>query len=521
MLQEQNVKAGAAIYQTENSTVQRSFLADVGLLVLLAVALLLFHQFTNHQYGFHRDELGLLDDARYLDWGYVSYPPLTPLIARVAMEWFGTSLVTIRFFSALAQAVAMVLTGLMARELGGGRWAQVVAAIAMAAAPISMLMGAMFQYVSFDYLWWVLTAYFLIRLLKSDNPRWWLAIGATLGVGMMTKYTIAFLVAGVAGGVLLTPARRYLRSPWLWAGAGLSLLIILPNLLWQIQHDFISLDFLNSIHARDVRIGRTSGYLPEQLYVTTSTLTIPLWVTGLIYYFFLPEGKRYRPLGWVFVISFLLFLVMQGRSYYIAAAYPMLLAAGAVVWERWLAARPVGQARWGRGVIGIALGLSLVSSVLLMTPVAPVNSALWDVTSTVHDNFREQIGWSELVETVAQIYNELPEEERVETRILTGNYGEAGAINLYGPDYELPEAISGVNTLWLRGYGDPAPTQVIVLGYLQEEAEEFFATCTHIGRVTNRYSVENEETTNHPDIWLCREPRLPWPELWPQLQHFG
>ena len=509
------------MYRAESPTAERSLLTDVGLLVLLAVALLLFHQLTNHRYGFHRDELGMLDDARYLDWGYVSYPPLTPLIARAAMEWFGTSLVAIRFFSALAQSVAMVLTGLMARELGGGRWAQVVAAVAMAAAPISMLMGAMFQYVSFDYLWWVLTAYFLIRLLKSDNPRWWLAIGATLGVGMMTKYTMAFFVVGIVGGVLLTPARRYLRSPWLWAGAGLSLLIFLPNLLWQIQHDFISLDFLNSIHARDVRIGRTSGYLPEQLYVTTSTLTIPLWVTGLIYYFFLPEGKRYRLLGWAYLITFLLLLVMQGRSYYLAAAYPMLLAAGAVVWERWLVARPASQARWARTVTGVALGISLLSSVLLMTPVAPVNSALWEVTNSIHDNFREQIGWPELVETVAQIYNELPEEERVKTAILTGNYGEAGAINLYGPDYGLPTAISGVNSFWLRGYGDPPPTQVIVLGYSQEEAEQFFTTCIHAGRATNRYNVANEETAENPDIWLCREPQLPWPELWPQLQHFG
>jgi 4-amino-4-deoxy-L-arabinose transferase-like glycosyltransferase len=505
--------------QGENRATRRLW-SDVGILILLAAIRLLIHQFTNHNYGFHRDELATWDDARYLAWGYVAYPPLTPLITRAMMEWFGTSLVALRFPSGVAQAVAMVVTGLMARELGGDRWAQVIAALAAAIAPISALMGAMFLYISYDYFWWVLTAYFVIRLLKSDNPRWWLAIGATIGLGMMTKYTMAFLVAGVVGGVLLTPARRYLRSPWLWAGAGLSLLIFLPNLLWQVQHDFISLKFLSSIHARDVRIGRTSGYLLEQFFANANSLTIPLWIGGLIFYFFLPEGRRYRLMGWLFVIPCVLFFVAEGRSYYLSPAYPMLFAGGAVAWERWLSTRPAGQARWGRSATWVALGLGAVSSLVLMTPIAPVNSPLWDVTSSVHDNFREQIGWPELVETVAQIYNSLPAEERSQTGILTGNYGEAGAINLYGPAYGLPRAISGVNSHWLRGYGDPAPAQVIVLGYSQERAEAFFAECSHVGLVTNRYDVANEET-GHPDIWLCREPRLPWDELWPRMQSFG
>jgi hypothetical protein len=508
------------IGRTDNAHGQHPFWADLLVLIALAGVRLLFHQFTNHQYGFHRDELAMLDDARYLAWGYVAYPPLAPWLARPALEWFGASMVGVRLLSEAAQAVAMVLTGLMARALGGSRWAQVVAALAMAASPISMLMGAMFQYVSFDYLWWVLAAYLLIRLLRSDDPRWWLAIGATLGVGMMTKYTIGFLIAGVVGGVLLTPARRYLRTPWLWAGAGLSVLIFLPNLLWQIQHDFVSLDFLSAIHARDVRIGRTSGYLPEQLYVNAGPFTIPLWVAGLAYYLFLPEGRRYRLIGWLYVIPFLLFLVVQGRSYYLAPAYPMLLAAGTVSWQRWLRRRTTGQARLGRAATWLALGLSLVIAIVLMTPVAPVNSPLWQISSSVHDNFREQIGWPELVETVAEIYHSLPAAEQATTGILTGNYGEAGAINLYGSAYGLPRAISPVNSMWQRGYGDPAPAQVIVLGYSQAEAEEFFTTCSLAGEVSNRFNVENEESAR-PEIWLCREPRQPWEEMWPLMQRFG
>jgi len=492
--------------------------SSAGLLLLLALARLLLHGLTNGQYGFHRDELATLDDARHLAWGYVAYPPLTPFLARLALELFGSSLTGLRLFSALAQCLAMVLAGLMARELGGGRPAQLVAAVAAAIAPISLIQGSMFQYVSFDYLWWVLIAYLLIRLLKSDNPHWWLAIGAVIGLGMMTKYTIIFYVAGLVIGVLLTPARRYLASPWLWGGVACSLLIFLPNLIWQLQHDFISLEFLTSIHARDVQIGRTEGFLIEQLLVSTNIVTLPLWLAGLFYYFFTIAGRPYRLLGWLYLIPFILFLVAQGRSYYLAPAYPMLIAAGAVVWERWLAALS-SRTAWAASWAVLAVG-SLLSGALAL-PIAPVNSGLWEVTREVHDDFAEQIGWPELVETVAAIYAALPETEQPQTAILAGNYGEAGAINLYGPAYNLPKAISGVNTYWLRGYGDPPPQTLIVLGFTRDQAGQFFASCELAGRVANRYQVENEETTDHPNIFICRGLRRPWPELWPQLRRFG
>jgi 4-amino-4-deoxy-L-arabinose transferase-like glycosyltransferase len=503
-------------------------LSDLGILILLALASILLRALSNGQYGFHRDELATLDDARYLAWGYVAYPPLTPFIARVALELFGPSLVGVRLFAALALSIAMVLAGLMARELGGSRLALIVTALAVTIAPMSLSAGALFQYVSFDYLWWVLIAYLTIRLLKSEDPRWWLGIGAVAGLGMMTKYTIAFLIAGIVGGLVLTKTRRYLVSPWLrenapylWGGVALSLLIFLPNLIWQVRHNFISLEFLSSIHARDIRIGRTEGYLTEQLIVCVNPLTIPLCVAGLYYYFFQPAGNRYRLLGWMYVIPFALFLVTQARSYYLAPAYPVLLAAGAVVWEQWLVSLSARKARvalgttWGALVVGGAL------FGVLVLPIAPVNSGLWDLTSQVHDNFSEQIGWQELVETVASIYAALPAAEKPQAGILAGNYGEAGAINLYGPAYGLPEAISGINSYWLRGYGDPPPQTLIVVGFPRNLAERFFGTCDLAGHVTNRYNVKNEETRDHPDIFVCRGLRQSWPEFWKYFQYFG
>ena len=494
---------------------------DLTTLLLLALARILLHALTNGQYGFHRDELATIDDARHLAWGYVAYPPLTPFLARLALESFGPSPVGLRLLSSLAQAAAMVLAGLMARELGGGRWAQVVAALATAIAPISLIQGAMLQYVSFDYLWWVTVAYCVIRLLRSEDPRWWLGIGAAVGLGMLTRYTMAFCVAGLAAGVFLTRARRYLLSPWPWGGAAVALLIALPNLAWQAQHGFVSLEFLRAIHARDVASGRSQGYLVEQLFVATNPFTIPLWVAGLWFYLASRGGRRFRPLGWMYVVPFLLFLIAQGRSYYLGPAYPMLLAAGAVVAERRVAALTAAPARLARGLAAVALETGAVVGGALMLPIAPINSPLWDVTSAVHDNFVEQIGWPELVETVAAIHAALPVEQRARTAILTGNYGEAGAVNLYGRSHGLPEAISGVNSYWPRGYGEPPPETLIVLGFRREAAERLFESCRPAGRVANRHGIQNEETRNHPDIFLCGGPRRPWPVLWAELRRFG
>ena len=201
-------------------------------LLLIAVGVGMIHLLTNSRYGFHRDELQFLSDARHLDWGFVAYPPFTPLVERAALDVFGLSLVGLRLFSVIAQAVAILVTGLMAAELGGGRLAQVAAALAVALSPLPLFEGTEFQYSSFDYLWWVLIAYFVVRLLKSENPRWWLAIGAVVGVGLMTKYAIVFFVAGILTGMVVTRERRFFASGWFWGGTALAVLIFLPNLIW-------------------------------------------------------------------------------------------------------------------------------------------------------------------------------------------------------------------------------------------------------------------------------------------------
>ena len=490
---------------------------DLFAVFAIAGAIALVHLLTNGRYGFHRDELQVLSDARHMDWGFVPYPPFTPLVERISMSIFGLSMVGLRLFSVIAQAAVIVVSGLMARELGGGRLAQATAALSVALDPLAMFEGTEFQYTSFDNLSWVLVAYFVIRLLKSENPRWWLAIGATIGIGLQTKYTMAFFTCGLVGGVILTQARRYLASKWLWIGVVLSVLIFLPNLLWQMKHGFISLHFLQHIHNRDVREGRADGFLLQQFWLCTNAVTVPLWMAGLVGYL---RDRRYRMLAWMYLIPLGLYMVGKGRSYYLGGAYPMLLAIGAVMAERWVSSlskrpRRVIEAVFFVGVVAYGLVLGAV-----LVPVAN-SGALKEFALKRNGDLREEIGWDELVKTVAGIRDSLPPEQQKTVGVAVRNYGEAGAIEILGSAYHLPVPISGTNSEWLRGYPDPPPQTLIVLGTTREGADYWFTGCRLAGHNGNSQGVMNEESEVHPDIFLCGPPKLPWPEFWRQYLTFG
>ncbi|UNK50890.1 glycosyltransferase family 39 protein [Lysobacter sp. S4-A87] len=493
-------------------------------LALIAIALFVLRLFSNQHYGFHRDELALLDDARTLAWGYVAYPPLTPALGRISLELFGDSLSGFRVFAALAQSIAAVLAGLIAREMGGTRATQIVTALFAALAPFSMVAGGLMQYVSIDYLWWVLLAWLMLRLVNSADPRWWLAIGAVIGLGMLTKYTMVFFVAGIVVATLATPLRSHLRGRWLWLGAALSVLLFLPNALWQWRHDFISLDFLQTIHARDVRIGRTRDFLIEQLYGNAGLMALPVWLAGLAWLILSKAGRRYAVVAWMYAVPLFLFAMAQGRAYYLAPAYPMLLAAGCVAIEQFLHRQGplrAGYAFTGTALMTVWIVAMAAASGLIGLQFSAVNSMGWRISRAAHDNFAEQIGWPELVAEVARIYHALPEGEREHTAVFTNNYGEAGAINLYGPKLGLPTAISPVNSYWYKGYGSTPPNTVIVLGDTREDIADAPGDCVPAGRIRNRYNVPNEETRDHPDIFICRNLRIPWSQAWPKMQKFG
>jgi len=503
-------------------TWRRITASDLGILVVLAFLVFFLHMLTNGQYGFHRDELLTFTNARHLEWGYVLYPPMTPLLARVELELFGTSLRGFRFFAALSQSLVLLLTGLAARELGGKREAQLLAAFATATAGPALVAGWFLGYTTFDYLWWVVVAYFVIRLLKSDDPRWWVAVGAAIGFGMMTKYVMAFLVFGVVGGVLLTSARRYLKSPWLWCGAAVALLIMLPNILWQFHHHFVTLEWLKSVHARDIGWGWTDYFLPNQLWKCTNIVTLPLWLAGLWYLFAVPQGKRYRLIGWMYVIPLLALFLARGRDYYLAPAYPMLLVAGAVWSEQWITSLSSRSALVVRRITWRALAISGLIAAAVTLPLAPLNSAWWRVADQMNGgNFNMQIGWPDLAGILARIRDSLPAQDRAGLGILAGDEGETGAVNLYGPAYGLPSAISGMNSNWLRGYGDPPPQTLILVGLPRDFAEHNFESCELAGRLTNRYGIVNATIAGYDAVFVCRNLRQPWPEFWKHFKYYG
>ena len=492
--------------------------SETAMLLYLAGATIVIHGIAAlYSPGFHRDELATLDDARHLAWGYVAYPPVTPFFARISLGLFGTSLAGFRFFASVANAVAIVLTGLMARDLGGRRGAQLLAAFA--ALPAGLALGSLMQYVSFDYLAWVLVSFSVVRLLKTEDPRWWIGVGASVGFGMLSKYAMPFFVAGVILGTLLTPARRYLRSRWFWLGAGLALLIFLPNLIWQIRNHFVYLDFVHHIHERDVRIGRTKDFLPSQLKFTL--FAAPLWMAGLWFSFFSAAGRRFRLLGWMYLIPLVIFLIAQGRGYYLAGAYPMLYAAGSVWGEQWIARLRSGWRTVVRGAAWWLLAVNLVIFGALFLPVTGPNSRWWRWAASSNGDLREEVGWPELVETIAQIRDSLSPEQRVRLGILAGDYGEAGAIDLYGPRYGLPPAISGINSFWQRGYGDPSPEMLILVGFSGPWVNAQFESCRIAAHSSNQYGVINEQTRDHPDIFVCAAPRQPWPDFWRPFRYYG
>jgi hypothetical protein len=411
-------------------------------------------------------------------------------------------------------------------------------------------------------------------------------------LGMMAKYTMGFLVCGLVVGVLATGARRYLRSGWLWLGVFVAAGIFAPNFVWEWRRGFESLDFLRFIHTRDVGEGLTDWFLLGQLELTL--LAAPLALAGLWFCFFTEEGRRWRILGWMYLVPLALFLVLRGREYYLAPGYPMLYAMGAVwVGKRWEGKKKengdVGEELWvgrdrrevphfvrndgfligdeldgelkrhpsnirvdtqettmgrpqeveksrslamlgtttifekgwvSRGIwMALILDVGVAGAVAL--PVAPVGSRWWNFASRVDSVFPEEIGWPEFVESVAQVRDRLPVEERARLGILAGNYGEVGALNLYGEKFGLPRAISGVNSSWGRGYGNPAPEVVIVVGYSREFLEKEFASCVVGGRVWNRYGMMNEETIEHPEIFVCRGLKGSWEEFWKRARKFA
>ena len=488
---------------------------DLPVLCACALPLLLVHFWMGNGYGFHRDELQFLSDARHLDWGFVAYPPLTSFAGRMAIALFGISPGVLRLAATAANMLTLVLTGLGARELGGRRVAQLLAMLAMY--PVALAFASVLQYNTFDLLAWMIVLLFTARLLRTGDGRNWLGAGVGIGLGVLSKYSIVFLAASLLAGLIALPTQRHwLRSRWFWYGILVATVIAVPNLVWLARHGFITLQMETFIHARDVRAGRANGYYTDQLKFTLFAL--PLAVAGLIS---LLRSARFRLLSAFYLGPFVLLAMAHGRGYYLLPAYPALYCAGAVALERLLSTRRSAWRIGTRGVVYAAMLADVAAVSRMYLPIFRPGSAGWNWQMSNSSDMADEVGWPEFVHQVAAVRDGLRPDERERLGLLANNYGEAGALELYGPQYGLPEPISSTNSFHPRGFGPFEPETVIVTGDDLDDQIKNFAECRIAAKLVIPYGVLNEESRDHEQILVCSHLRGSWPAVWAKSQEFG
>lgn len=499
-------------------------------LYALAAVYALAHAAVVSRYGIFRDELYYAACARHLAWGYVDHPPAIALLTRIELALLGQSVAALRVLPILAGAATVVLAGLIARELGGGRFAQVTAVFAVAIAPVYLFLFHILSMNAVEVLLWTLAAYVLVRLLAGSDPRLWLVFGALAGLGLETKHSMLLLGLGVFLGVLLSPSRRLLASPWPWLGGLLAAALFAPNLLWEIRHGWPTVEF-----AKNAEAGKNVHYSPLAFFgqqaIQMQPWTAPLWLAGLSGLLLAPSLRRFRALGWAYLAIAAVLLVQASKPYYLSPAYPWLFAAGAVLLERWTARR--GRARpWLQGTALVLLAVNGAITAPLTLPVLPEETFIRYAAhlgikpeagerhkiGLLPQHFADMHGWPELASEVARVWRALPPEERVRCGIFGQNYGEAGAIDYFGPALGLPHAISAHNSYYLWGPDGYDGSCLVVLGDDRSRLGQLFGDVQEAGRFDCRYCMPYEDGLA---IHVCRNPKRPLAAIWPEIKSFG
>ncbi|HEY2954183.1 MAG TPA: glycosyltransferase family 39 protein [Candidatus Eisenbacteria bacterium] len=498
-----------------------------GPLLALALAKLLLHFTAITRYGWFRDELYYLVCAQHPAAGYVDQPPLSIWILGLARLLFGDSLFAIRLLPALAGATTVFLTGRIARELGGGRFAQALAALAAVVAPVFLGTDHVYSMNSFDILLWTLAAFVTLRVLATGSPRHWLLLGAVLGLGLLNKVSVMWLMAGLGAGLLLSPQRAALRTRWPWCAGAIALLLFAPHLAWQVAHGWPTLEFMRNATGEKMRAVSPIAFFGSQALVM-DPVALPLWLGGLLWLLFSRAGRQGRPLG-VMYLAVAAFLIAGGRSRasYLAPAYVPLFAAGAVAFEALTATRPRAL-RAAAVALLVAAGAALVPFAL---PVVPVETyiryarALHMAPSTeehlslglLPQHYADMFGWEELVGEVEKAWRGLTPAEQAECSIFAQNYGEAGAITVLGRRRGLPPALSGHNNFWLWGPGRKSAEVMIVVGGDLADNQRAFRELTRVGIVRSRYAMPYEQDL---PVYVGRGLRIPMRELWPMVRRY-
>ena len=496
--------------------------------VAIAVAKLVFHCIFNGRYGHFRDEFDYLACGDHPAWGYVDQPPLIPMLAKLSRLILGDSLRAVRFLPALATSAALVVSGLIARELGGRRFALALTAVGFLVSPIYLSDGSLLTTNCLEPLLWMGCIYCAILAINRRDPRYWLAFGMVAGIGLEEKYSIAVLGFGVAVGLILTEQRRALASRWLWLGGAAAFVIFLPNLVWNIQNHWPFLELMRNIKAdaRDVQLGPLA-FVAQQILLI-HPLNAPIWMAGLFALLFAPRLKPYRMLGWCFLTVFATFFVLKGKNYYLAPVYPMLLAAGAVVIEG--AMEGSRRQLWKTSILTALLGTG-AGLTPIVVPVLPVEQLIAylnrlpievprteksHIGAVLPQHYADQFGWEEMTAMVGQGWNRLSAEERPGCGVFGQNYGQAGAMDFYGHRYGLPPALSGHQTYYLWGPHGYSGNCLIVVGDRRERLEQLFERVEYVGTSENPYALERNMA-----VYVCRGAKFgSLGQIWPRLKQW-
>ncbi len=459
------------------------------------------------RYGFHRDELYFLVAGKHLAWGFTDQPPLTPLLVHLSTSIFGSTPMGMRVFSTLAAAGTIVVVALIARELGADRRAQTFAAFCTAVAGFPLGIGHLASTATYDLLAWMVIGLFAVKLLRTGDGRWWVGIGLATGIALENKYLVVLPLAALLIAVLILGPRSVLRSWWLVAGVITAALVAGPNLWWQATNGWPQLTVAGGISGDDGVENRIM-FIPLQL-LQLSPFLVPVWVAGFLHMWRSIQWSR--PIALAYPILCVIVLAVGGKSYYALPLMLILIAAGAAPVLEWFSR--------GRTFL-LALGavLTTVTSVVIALPVLPTSAV--NAVLPINPEQGEQIGWPALTSAVADAWAQIPSSDRARAVIFALNYGEAGAIDHYGPAHNLPTPYSGHMSFY--DWGPPPDTQTGPILLVEQEPTPYYESrlgiCHQIGTVNTGHAVDNEEQGTH--LTLCTGPTEPWSTLWPSLRRY-
>ncbi|HVI08959.1 MAG TPA: glycosyltransferase family 39 protein [Candidatus Binatia bacterium] len=508
------------------------FSSTMSMVWAIALAKLIFHVYFNNRYGYFRDEFDYIACGDHLAWGYVDQPPLIPFLVHISRAMLGDSLRAIRFFPALASSLLVVQTAAIARELGGRRYAVILAAICAVVAPQYLSNASLLGTNCLEPNLWMGCAYFAILAIKREDPRYWLWFGVIAGLGMEEKYTIALFGLGIVVGLLLTAQRRVFLNVWIWLGGVAAFLIFLPNLLWNLHYGWPFLQLMHNIRAegRDVVLGPVDYFAQQTLLI--NPFTAPIWLAGLFGLLFWQRLKPYRLLGWAYLVCYGVLFVLHGKNYYLAPVYPMLLAAGAVMIDQAISKN--AKLDWLKPAIAVLLLANGAYLTPLVVPVLspdgflnymkylPTKPPVMEhshARAPLPQWFADQFGWNEIVAETAVAWNRLTPEERQDKNcgIFAQDYGQAGAIDFLGGKYGLPKSLSGHQTWFLWGPRDYSGNCMIVLDDKRERLEQLWQKVEYVGdSADNHYALEKGIP-----VFICRGAKFgTMQELWPEIKRW-